>query len=420
MTAGGGGTVLHCAQCGADTVELGRSDCERCGGILLSVCERQLARASSTADCRADGVWRFAAALPRVSIDNRVTLAEGGTPLLKGTGLIGDHAGLFLKDETRNPTGTFKDRIMAVTASVAREVGARGLVCASTGNAGASTAAYAARARLPALIVVPAQAPVVKLAQAIVCGATVVRVPGSYSDAYRVARELEKAGYVNATTTFISPYSVEGGRTVAYELVDDMAGSPDWIVVPIGAGPLLVGLLHGFAELSAAGRCRSVPRLLGVQPDGCAPIVRAIAQQADHVVAWGTPDTTVSSLADPLQGYEREGDITLEAIRASRGSGVAVGDADTVEWVRRLAVGTGVFAEPGGAIALAGAARAVERGLVTGDESIVCCVTGTGLKDPSAAVGSVDSHLVEAGSPEFERLLSRNDAGCRSGEQPGG
>jgi threonine synthase len=124
------------------------------------------------------------------------------------------------------------------------------------------------------------------------------------------------------------------------------------------------------------------------------------------VVAWGTPDTIVASLADPLQGYEREGDITLGAIRASGGSGVAVPDADTVHWIGRLAAGTGVFAEPGGAIALAGAARAVESGLASAEQSIVCCVTGTGLKDPSAAVGRVDSHLVEVGSPEFERLLS--------------
>lgn len=396
-------TALRCEECGAETADLSRCTCAGCGGILFARCERSLSTS------RNEGIWRFANALPRVSPSSRVTLAEGSTPLLAAPRLGSELRGtqVYVKDETRNPTGTFKDRILAIAASVARDVGAHGLVCASTGNAGASTAAFASRAGLPALIVVPATAPPVKLAQAIVCGATVVRVQGSYSDAHRLARQCEEAGYLNTTTTFISPYSVEGGRTIAYEIADDLGQPPDWIAVPIGAGPLLVGLHLGFADLVAAGRCRMLPRLLAVQPEGCAPIVRAVRERAAHVSAWGTPDTLVDSLADPLDGYEREGDITLRSIQATRGSGVVVSDEETLLWLSRLAERVGVFAEPGGAAALAGAARATADGLIAPGQSVVCCVTGTGLKTPLAALDTVETRLLDVDSPEFKRLLTR-------------
>lgn len=333
-----------------------------------------------------------------------VTLEEGDTPALEDQRLADELGvrGLVVKDEARNPTGTFKDRCLAVAASVALDCAAPGIVCASTGNAGASTAAYAARAGLPAVIIVPERTPPSKLAQARAYGAEVLPVKGGYSDAWALAVvAAEQLGYVNATTTFISPYSAEGSRSVAYELHEQLGEAPDWIAVPIGAGALLAGIHDAYWELVDAGLADRAPRMLAVQPAGCAPIVRAWETEAEKVSAWDEPDTLVGSLADPLRGYEREGDVCLDAVRASEGAGVAVPDEETLAAIRRLGA-AGVFAEPGGAIGLAGVTRAVAGGLIAADETVVCCVTGSGLKDPFVAV---PDDMPEALPAEREAVL---------------
>jgi threonine synthase len=349
-----------------------------------------------------NGIFEFADRLPEVAPAARVTLGEGGTPLvpLPAAGAAISVPRLSGKDEARNPTGTFKDRCMALSTSVAVAEGARGLICASTGNAGASAAAYAARAGLPAVILVPVGTPPAKMAQAAVCGATVVAVEGSYSEAWRLAAEVAgPAGWLNVTTTFVCPYVVEATRTVAYEL-DAARPAPDWVVVPIGAGPLLVGIHRGFADL------QRTPRLLAVQPAGCAPIVRAF-EQGTAVEPWPQPATVASGLADPLAGYPEEGEITLQAVRASDGAAVAVDDAATIAAVRRLAECEGLFQEPSGAIALAGAAEARRRGIIGSDDDVVLCLTGTGLKDPRAALQADADYPVVASAGDLERLLTR-------------
>jgi threonine synthase len=349
-----------------------------------------------------NGIFDYARGLPEVPPASRVTLGEGGTPLvsLPAAGAAIGVPRLSGKDEARNPTGTFKDRCMALCASIAVTEGAGGLICASTGNAGASAAAYAARAGLPAVILVPVGTPAAKMAQAAVCGATVVAVEGSYSDAWRLAAEVaEPAGWLNATTTFVCPYVVEGTRTVAYEL--EAAGSaPDWVVVPIGAGPLLVGIHRGFADV------QRTPRLLAVQPAGCAPIVRAF-ERGMAVEPWTGPATVASGLADPLAGYPEEGEITLQAVRASGGAAIAVDDDATIAAVRRLAESEGLFQEPSGAIALAGAAEARSRGIIGAADDVVLCLTGTGLKDPRAALQADAGYPTVASAGDLEELLTR-------------
>jgi threonine synthase len=409
--------VLRCYDCGLETDASLRSLCEACDGRLRVVTDTARAAAYPWgAPSPEPGVWRFAPLLPAVAPAHRVTLFEGGTPLLDAGRLAAEIgvARLLVKDETRNPTGSFKDRCLAVGASVALECGASGLICASTGNAGASTAAYAARAGVPAVIVVPSGTPMAKVAQAAACGATVVAADGRYSDAWSLAVRCEALGYANTTTTFISPYSAEAGRTVAFELHEELAEAPDWIVVPIGAGPLLAGLHQGYADLRGAGLVDRVPRLLAVQPEGCAPIVRALASGADEVTAWEAVSTVVGPLADQLQGYEREGRITLEAIRGSGGAGLAISDDDTLAWVRRLAQATGIFAEPAAAIALAGAERGSATGLVAPADTVVCCVTGTGLKQPLAAVPDAEPAVVPADADvSLELLRSLYERGRR-------
>jgi len=341
------------------------------------------------------GVWRFAPLLVPVPSASRVSLDEGGTPLVQA-GRSADRLGIELayKDEARNPTGTFKDRGLAVAVSVALAHDVTGIVCASTGNAGAAAAAYGARANLPVVVLVPERTPAGKMAQALIYGAHVLRVRGTYSDAYDLAdKAASDLGWLNTTSTFACPYTVEGARTVAYELYEKSPKVPDWIVVPIGSGPLLVAILEGFADLLELELVSSLPRMLAVQAAGCAPIVRAF-QEHQPVRAWDSPRTVAGSLADPLAGYEDEGEVTLAAIRTSNGGAVAISDGEILAAVRALAREEGLFHEPGSAISLAAVKQARSSGWITAGQSVVACLTGTGLKDPRAALKRSDSVAV--------------------------
>ena len=263
------------------------------------------------------------------------------------------------------------------------------------------------------LILVPAGTPPAKLAQAAVCGGRVVAVEGTYSDAHALARALaQESGWLNATTTFVCPHVVTGAQTVAFELAEELE-RPDWVVVPIGAGPLLVGIHEGYAELVRRGVVTHAPRLLAVQPSGCAPIVRAFVEHAP-VRAWDVPTTIASGLADPLAGYEEEGEITLRAIRASGGAAVAVDDERTLAALRLLAAGEGLFQEPSGAIALAGIEAARRAGTIGGGETVVAVLTGTGLKVPQAAFDEARAVATVRTLGDLRGLLGR-DAGSGAG-----
>jgi threonine synthase len=413
---------LACLSCHAPEPVVTTTRCRHCGGNLRATgCAE-----TPVVDPAGAGVWRYAPVMADVPAASRVSLHEGQTPLLDAPRL-GDALGLdlWVKDETRNPTGSFKDRLIAVGTSVAVSHGTAGLVCASTGNAGASAAAYAARAGIPGVILAPARSPLTKVAPAQVYGATWIAVDGDYSDAYRLAlAAAEELGFMNVTTTFVSPFSVEGSKTVAYELWEAFgARTPDWVVVPIGAGPLLVGIEAGYRQLVDLGLAHRMPRLLAVQPAGCAPIVSAIRAGAEHVTAWGTPETLVGGLADPLNGYEHEGDITMAAVHRSLGAGVAVADAMTVEFLRRLATDVGVFGEPSGAIAAAGAAQARLEGIIADGATVVCCVTGSGLKDITAIdvtsprvidvdLGQLADELATLGRTPLKKIEASPNARC--------
>jgi len=290
--------------------------------------------------------------------------------------------------ESVNPTLAFKDRPLAVAMTAAAQFGLNEVVCASTGNTGVAAAAYAARAGLRCTIYVPEGTPEEKRSAMEQYGAVLHTVKGHYSDAYKVAEEMaiERQAF-NLTSTYMNPYAVEGNKTVAYELAFQLGKVPDWIIVPIGAGPLLSGIYKGFKEMQLAGFIDKLPRMAGVQAEGCAPIVKAFHDGEADVQPWSGPAQTIASgIADPLLTYPADGTRTLSVIRESKGIALAIADAELVRYRRLLAEREGVLAELSSVTAVAAAAHMQQTGLLEQNATIVSIVTGHGLKDMSAAI----------------------------------
>src|SRR5579859_879319 len=303
-----------------------------------------------------------------------VTLLEGNTPLIAAPRL-GDELGctLYLKFEGLNPTGSFKDRgmTMAMTAAVAS--GARAVVCASTGNTAASAAAYAARAGLRCLVLIPAgHVAAGKLAGALAYGAQVIQVRGSFDDALSLVRQLADRAPV-ALVNSVNPYRLEGQKTGAFEICDVLGRAPDWLCLPVGNAGNITAYWKGFREYQAAGRTASAPRLLGVQAAGAAPLV--LGHPVDR------PETVASAIRI---GRPARGEEALMAAEESDGRIVAVSDEAILAMQRRLAA-EGVWCEPASAAGAAGLLEEARAGrLDVRGQLLVVVVTGHGLKDPDA------------------------------------
>jgi threonine synthase len=373
---------LACSDCDWRGEPAPRYACPRCGASL-SVGYDRPPDGGWTVD--RPGLWRYGPLLP--NRDEPTSLGEGGTPLLRAARL----GGVWLKNETVNPTGSFKDRPVSVATTMARELGLAGLLCASTGNTAVSVAAYGARAGLPVACLVPRTAPRAKLAQIQAAGALLISVDGSYSDTHAMAGEAaRRCGWADLTSTYVNPYMLEGDKTVGLELFEQLGGRvPEWVVVPVGAGPLLAGVHKAFAELRALGVTSAPgPRLLAAQASACAPIARAFERGDAEVQAWDEPVVTAaSSIADSLAGYADDGTRTLRLVRESDGLAIAADEDAIAAAARRLARAEGLLVEPGAAAAVA----ACERLEAEGD--VVLLLTGHGLKDPDglrAATGDAE------------------------------
>lgn len=331
------------------------------------------------------GLWDYSALLPVREEKNIVSMQEGNTPLLDSM-LLGRRLGieLFFKDETRNPTCSFKDRPNTVGISVAKELGADAVCIASTGNGAASLAAYAARAGMKCYVFVPEATPGGKILQAIAHGAQLVRVPGDYSNAFAACYEASgREGWANLTSTYINPYTMEGDKSIGYELYRQMDRKiADWIVVPLGAGAMLSGIYKAYCELMRFGLAEKLPKMLGVQARNCSPIIQAYERGLDEVGPVHTLPTAAGAIADALTGYERDGTRTLRSMRASKGAGVAVEEAEIEKWALELAREEGLFLEPASVTAIAAVERMVKSGQIGRGESVVCIMTAHGLKEP--------------------------------------
>ncbi|MBZ5587228.1 MAG: threonine synthase [Acidobacteriia bacterium] len=312
-------------------------------------------------------------------------LRVGGTPLLPVPELRRRFGmpHLWVKDDTRNPSGSTKDRASLLVVAKAIEYGCGTVATASTGNAASALAAVAAAAGVRAVVFVPASAPPAKLVQMASYGATLVPVAGSYDDAFELSlAACERFGWYNRNTAY-NPFTIEGKKTAALEIAADLApDAPHVVIVPAGDGVIVSGIAKGFADLVRGGLLHRPPRLIVVQPEGSAAIARALRTGAPSV----TPLAAAESVADSLVvRAPRNAIMALAQVRASGGAGVTVTDEALLDAIATLASTTGVFAEPAAAASLAGLQAALGEGLVARDERVVLLVTGTGLKDIAAA-----------------------------------
>jgi threonine synthase len=319
-------------------------------------------------------MWRYREMLPVRDGANVVTLGEGFTPLLplpRYGARIG-LPGLLMKDEGLEPTGTFKARGAAVGVSRARELGVPGVAMPTNGNAGAAWASYAARAGLSCLIAMPRAAPVVTRAEVVAAGAELALVDGLIGDAGAyIAAELGRRPGIQDVSTLKEPYRLEGKKTMAYEIVEQLGWRlPDTILYPAGGGVGLIGIHKALREMQELGWIgRRLPRLVAVQAAGCAPVVRAFASGADFCEPFTVPK--------PLGDF-----LMLDAVRATNGTALAVSDDDLLAEQRRLGADEGTFVCPEGAACLAAAARLRESGWLTATETVVVLNTGSGLVYP--------------------------------------
>jgi len=375
---------LECSRCGlghdAGTLQ---GSCESCAAPLfarydLDAAARTLRR-GDLAGRRRD-LWRYAEVLPIAAEREIVGLGEGMTPCLPA-GRLGAWAGapgLLVKDEGANPTGSFKARGMAVAVTAAKRLGARALFVPSAGNAGVALAAYAARAGLPALVALPLDAPAAMTSDCRACGAEILAVEGTIREAAAAGRA--RAGAIGAfdLSTLREPYRVEGKKTMAYELAEQLERLPDWIVYPCGGGTGVVGMWKAFEEMEALGWTDGRrPKLLVVQSERCAPVVRAFEEGKEETEPFPEPETCASGLRVPAPPA---GFLLLRALRESGGAALAVSEAEILEGIRAFARLEGIVPSPEGAAALAGLRRATRAGLVREGEAAVLFQTGSGAK----------------------------------------
>jgi threonine synthase len=380
---------LICMRCGRRWGRGLDGPCPRCGPEGVLDIEFDLGRARRTLTRRAlasrpRDLWRYHELLPVPGRAPRPPVQVGWTPILPAARLA-QWAGLralFVKDEGRNPTASFKDRASVVGVARAASRRARIVACASTGNAASSLAGAAASLGLRAVIFVPEFAPEPKVAQLLMFGARVIRVRGTYDETWELCqRACERYGWYNRNAA-VNPSLVEGKKTCGLEIGEQMGAEvPDWVAVSVGDGCTLAGTWKGLQEMHALGMIPRVPRMLGVQAQGARPLVNAF--QAGGDVVPGPAQTIADSIC---VGHPRNWRKALRAVRASGGAFVAVTDDAILEAMREAGRRAGVFGEPAGVAGLAGLRQAAADGLVGRRHTALAVVTGSGLKDVRTAI----------------------------------
>jgi threonine synthase len=379
---------LRCRECGRLFPAEALYVCEWCFGPLEVVYDYEAIGDRVDRARIAQGppsIWRYADLLPADPL-GAVDLGAGYTPLVRADRLAAELGlgELWLKDDTRNPTGSFKDRVASVALTRARELGFKVAACVSTGNLANAVAAHAARAGLDCYVFVPADLERTKITTTAVFGARVIAINGVYDEVNRLCAEIvdERDGWAFVNIN-LRAYYAEGSKTVAFEIAEQLGWQPpDHVVVPIASGSLLTKIDKGFGELGLVGLVDDSPRvrISGAQAAGCAPVATALATGAE-VPTPVRPNTIAKSLAI---GSPADGEAALQAVRASGGSIAVATDGEIIEAIRLLARTEGIFAETAGGVTIACLGKLARDGVVRRDERVVACITGTGLKTVEA------------------------------------
>lgn len=325
-----------------------------------------------------------------------ITLMEGNTPLIPVPSIadrIGKSVQVFVKYDGLNPTGSFKDRGMTMAISKAKEAGAEAVICASTGNTSAAAAAYALRGGMRAFVVIPdGYVALGKLAQALLYGAKVLAIQGNFDQAFdMVCQSAEK--YPVTLVNSLNPYRLEGQKTAAFEIVDALGDAPDWLCIPVGNAGNITAYWMGFCEYHAQGRCDRLPRMMGFQAAGAAPLVT------------GEPCPHPETLATAIRiGNPANRDRALAVQAASQGAFNAVTDEEILSAYRLLAAAEGIFCEPASAASVAGLLKVKEQ--IPVGARVVCVLTGNGLKDPDAAIKHSQNQVHQGVEPNLASLAT--------------
>ena len=409
-------TGLLCRECGTTYPSEARYACDFCFGPLEVDYDLAAARGVVTRESIASGpnsIWRYGALLPDPGLEP-VDLGAGWTPLRRSTRLaevLGVRE-LWLKDDTRNPTGSFKDRVVTVALSSARRLGFTTAACASTGNLATSVAAHAASIGWPSVTIIPADLEKSKIAMAAIFGGTVLGVEGNYDDVNRLCVELvaEHSDWAFLNVN-LRPYYAEGSKTLSFEICEQLGWrTPDQVVVPLASGSQFTKVAKGFKQFIELGLVEGpAPVLFGAQATGCSPIASAFATGAD-VVTPQRPNTIARSLAI---GNPADGPYVLDELRAHGGDCGSVPDSEILECIGLLAETEGIFAETAGGVTIASLRQMINRGTINRDKSIVAIISGHGLKTldaivDTATVSSTISPSLEAAEEalRFHQLVA--------------
>jgi threonine synthase len=384
---------LKCRECGAEYTPVFKYICEECFGPLDVIYDVPPNLTKETFTSRQDKTyWRYFELLPIADKNHIVNIHAGFTPLQHAEDL-GTHMGnlknLFIKNDSVNPTFSFKDRPAGVAISRSREIDLKAVGCASTGNLASATAAHAAKAHLPCYIFAPSDIEKVKIAQALSYGAKFVAVEGTYDDANRVASIIGDSKGIGIVNINMRPYYVEGSKTLAFEVAEQLDWQvPDHLIIPVGSGAMLNAICKGFEELHEIGLIDDVSNLkiTAAQPHGCAPIVDAFKNKTGEIVPVERPETIAKSLAigDPGDGV-----YVLRRLKQYGGIAEEANDNEIVEGILTLCRTEGIFTEPAGGVSIAVLKKLVDDGFIERNEKVVCYVTGNGLKSTEAIMSAL-------------------------------
>lgn len=383
---------LTCRECGAEYKPQFRYVCEECFGPLDIIYDIPDNLNRQTFSSRVEKTyWRYFELLPILDKSCIVNINAGFTPLQNAEDL-GKQIGLdnlFIKNDSVNPTFSFKDRPAGVAVSRAKETKLKAVGCASTGNLASATAAHAAKAHLPCYIFAPSDIEKVKIVQALSYGAEFVAVEGTYDDANRVASIIGDSKGIGIVNINMRPYYVEGSKTLAFEVAEQLNWQvPDHLIIPVGSGAMLNAICKGFEELHNIGIVDDISNLkiTAAQPHGCAPIVDAFKRNATNIIPIEKPETIAKSLAigDPGDGI-----YVLKRLEQYGGVAEEATNSEIIEGIITLAKTEGIFTEPAGGVALAVLKKLVDNEVIKKDEKVVCFITGNGLKATESIVNAL-------------------------------